>query len=264
MNPNESDQPVVPAGPDFSRPASASSPAADAPASATPKNPPSNPDAGREIPKPTIGYCRGTGKPITAEEATYVNGVLYSKEYASAHQLAPEPASPYAGGPIPPVVNSEVSPGWAFVLGLIPGVGAIYNQQYAKGLFHIVVLATLVTLLDRVHGAGAPFLGLLLAGWFFYMPFEAYHTAKRRQSGLPIEEFPGFGDMPPALRRVPIGPLLLILAGFFFLLDNFGLLHLEEALRFWPVLLIIAGAFLFVQRIQSLPPSGSPEERHVD
>ena len=42
------------------------------------------------------------------------------------------------------VADPSVSPGLAFALGLIiPGVGAIYNGQYAKGLVHVLILSLL-------------------------------------------------------------------------------------------------------------------------
>ena len=34
-----------------------------------------------------------------------------------------------------------------------------------------------------------PLFGMLIAVWVFYMAFEAYHTAKRRQLGQPVDEF---------------------------------------------------------------------------
>ena len=32
-----------------------------------------------------------------------------------------------------------------------------------------------------------PLFGMLIAAWVFYMAFEAYHTAKRRRLGQPVE-----------------------------------------------------------------------------
>jgi len=43
---------------------------------------------------------------------------------------------------VPPAagyVYADVSPGLALFLGLIPGVGAIYNGQYAKGMVHAII-----------------------------------------------------------------------------------------------------------------------------
>jgi len=200
---------------------------------------------------PIVGYCRATGKALTTEDAVTIKGVLYSKEYAGQTKLTEDASSPYAEPMVSVPRNvSDVSPGWAFVLGLIPGVGAIYNQQYAKGLFHIIVFAALISIIDR-PGMDGPFLGFLLAGWYFYMPFEAYHTAQKRQRGEVVDEMSGLVNLPTGMKKLPVGPFLLIGLGFVFLLDNLGLLRIDELLRFWPVLMIAAGVILLMQRLQA-------------
>ena len=84
----------------------------------------------------------------------------------------------------PPVANHEASPGLAFVLGLIPGVGAIYNGQYAKGLVHVIIIGLTISILSNGAARGfEPLLSLLLAAFFAYMAFEAYHTAQRPPAG---------------------------------------------------------------------------------
>ena len=81
-------------------------------------------------------------------------------------------------------------PGLAFVLGLIPGVGAIYNGQYAKGLVHVIIIGLVISVLSNGSAHGLePLVSLMLAGFWFYMAFEAYHTAQRRQRGQPVDEF---------------------------------------------------------------------------
>jgi hypothetical protein len=57
---------------------------------------------------------------------------------------------------------------------------------------------------------------------------------------------------------VPIGPLVLIFAGVVFLLDNLGLLPIEELGRYWPVLLIAVGVGLLFQRLN--PTAGTSAE----
>lgn len=215
---------------------------------------------------PIVGYCRATGKALTSSDSVYVNGILYSKEYAEQTKLTAEPKSPYADAVVADAVasvpkNAEVSPGWAFVLGLIPGVGAIYNQQYAKGLFHIIVFGGLISILER-PGVSGPFLGILLAGWYFYMPFEAYHTAQKRQRGEVVDEMSGLVNLPQGMKKLPLGPFVLIGLGFVFLLDNLGLLRIDDLLRFWPVLMIAAGAILLMQRIQAA--EAVKENGHAD
>jgi hypothetical protein len=103
----------------------------------------------------------------------------------------------YGSGPGTPVnmgapVNlGEPNPGLAALLGLIPGVGAMYNGQYAKGVAHLVIFAILVSLSNNVNGI----FGLFVAGWIFYQSFEAYHTAKARRDGLPLPNAFGFNDI---------------------------------------------------------------------
>jgi hypothetical protein len=78
----------------------------------------------------------------------------------------------------------------AALLGLIPGVGAMYNGQFAKGIVHLAIFAVLMSLSD-VHSI----FGFFVVGWWFYMVFEAYHTAVARRDGLPLPNAFGFNDI---------------------------------------------------------------------
>ena len=44
-----------------------------------------------------------------------------------------------AGGDASDAAGEYLAPGLAFALGFIPGVGAIYNGQYLKGLVHALI-----------------------------------------------------------------------------------------------------------------------------
>jgi hypothetical protein len=93
----------------------------------------------------------------------------------------------------------------AFILGLIPGVGAIYNGQYAKGLVHVIILGLLISIVSSDAAGGLePLFGLMIALWFFYMAFEAYHTARKRLMGERVDEF---SSLVP-IRQQPNGFLL--------------------------------------------------------
>ena len=139
------------------------------------------------------------------------------------------------------------SPGAAFVLGMIPGVGAIYNGQYAKGMVHVIILAMLFMAADNSSGSAALF-GLLIPGFWFYMAFEAYHTARRKKEGLPVDEFSSLGmtDQPT---RFPVAAVLLIVFGIIFLLDNLGFFQIRELMRFWPVGMIALGVYMLYERM---------------
>ncbi len=154
----------------------------------------------------------------------------------------PSRPSPSAGGE---------NAGAAFALGLIPGVGAIYNGEFLKAAVHIVVFGFLVTLADIAGPADAVF-SLLAVGFYFYMPFEAYYTSRKRKlmaEGIdletPIDRFhQQFGEVH---NKELWGGVAMLVLGVLFLVDNFDFLPLRDALRYWPVLLIAAGVLLILR-----------------
>jgi TM2 domain-containing membrane protein YozV len=152
------------------------------------------------------------------------------------------------------------SPGLAFVLGLIPGVGAIYNGQYVKGLVHVVVLGTLISLVDSSYiGSLEPLFGLLIALWFFYMAFEAYHTAHRRLHGLPVDEFSSLIPLRSPRAGSVAGPVALMLLGGLFLIMTTRPEWLREVFRWWPVALIVGGAYMLVARLRTRGAQDIPQ-----
>lgn len=202
---------------------------------------------------PASAFCRDCGRALCAACQHPSNGTIFCQEHApvSTAYTAPPPsaANPYQQSVSP--VNT--SPGVAFLLGLIPGVGAIYNGQYAKGLIHAAIIGVLISLANATEGnAGAAFIAMILVAFWGYMAFEAFHTAKKRQAGLPVEEFSSLIPSNVYMSRAPIGPLALIILGVFFLLDTLHLIAFHEIARFWPVLLIIAGAVMLYNRVTGL------------
>jgi hypothetical protein len=221
-----------------------------------------------------VGYCRACGKALDEATVRNAHGTIYCQEHVPnmtpPGAAAPPPlieASPYTSSPYtsaapPPVTRSDISPGLAFVLGFIPGVGAIYNGQYAKGFVHVILFGLMISVLSNDAARGLePLLAMLLAGFVFYMPFEAYHTARRRQLGQPVDEFsslvPGHGAA-----RFPVAPVILIALGVIFLLDNLDLLDFSRILRYWPVALIALGAYMLYLRL-SLPAPDRSNNREA-
>jgi|SRR5579862_5610519 len=199
------------------------------------------------------GYCRACGKALDASSIRMAQGTIYCAEHVpAAAPPQPPPAeaeSPYTMKTPPPIPDPGVSPGVAFVLGLIPGVGAIYNGQYAKGLLHVFILGMLFTLANNndANGFEAIF-GVLIPAFWAYMAFEAYHTARRRLAGQQVDEFsslmPGKGG--PSF---PMVPVMMILLGVIFLLNNLEIFQLRRMLKYWPVMLIGLGAYLLYLRV---------------
>jgi TM2 domain-containing membrane protein YozV len=92
--------------------------------------------------------------------------------------------------PFVPAAPGAPNPGIAAVLGLIPGVGAMYNGQFFKGLIHVVIFAVLISM---AHYYGI--FGIFIAAWVFYQSFEAYHTAKARRDGDPVPDPLGLNEV---------------------------------------------------------------------
>ncbi len=90
---------------------------------------------------------------------------------------------------VPPPMGGP-SPGLAALLGAIPGVGAMYNGQFVKGMVHVVIFAVLVSA-AHVYGV----FGLFIAAWIFYQMFEAYHTARARRDGDPLPDPLGLNEV---------------------------------------------------------------------
>jgi len=108
-----------------------------------------------------------------------------------------DPGATGAVPPVPPVPPAGFvppadvpNPGLAALLGLIPGVGAMYNGQYAKGIVHLVVFAVLSSLVDT----NGIFL-LFVFGWVAYQSIEAHHTARARRDGTPLPNPFGLNDI---------------------------------------------------------------------
>ncbi|HEY1758975.1 MAG TPA: DUF5668 domain-containing protein [Bryobacteraceae bacterium] len=198
------------------------------------------------------GYCRACGRALAETDVHKAHGAMYCKEHVPQEGDA---ASPYSAPPnssayTSPLPRNDISPGLAFGLGFIPGVGAIYNGQYAKGLVHVAVVGVLISILNAdIPERYEPLVALMLVAFWAYMPFEAFHTARSRQLGHPVDETSSL--VPMGGSRFPGAPVLLIALGTLLLLDNLGIFELRRMLRFWPVVLIGAGVYMLYNRFSA-------------
>ena len=170
-----------------------------------------------------VGFCQDCGRPLTASTIRTVGPGVFCEacleRRIAAGPAASMPGASAAGGytaaqagpapqgawqptgayppppPVPPppgsIYTGVPTPWLAGLLGFIPGVGAMYNGQFAKGVVHLIVFAVLVSLSDHVNGI----FGLFVAGWIFFMAFEAYHTARARRDGLPLPDPFGWNNI---------------------------------------------------------------------
>jgi TM2 domain-containing membrane protein YozV len=197
------------------------------------------------------GFCRACGKGLSQEAIHSYQGTIYCADHLP-RVAAPAPATPGQ--------NPNVSPGLAFLLGLIPGVGAIYNGQYGKGFVHVLIAGLLFTLAGAETGPMEPLFGLFIPVWFFYMAFEAYHTAKKRALGEVVDEFssifPNQGGV-----GFPVLPVLLIGLGIIFLLNNLDIISIRRLMPYaGPVFLIALGCYMLYARAKANAALGTPQE----
>jgi TM2 domain-containing membrane protein YozV len=190
-------------------------------------------------------FCRTCGKSLCEECKRDVRGVIYCEECIAARLAgtAPGVGAPGAGNPV-----------LAAMLGFIPGVGAMYNGQFAKGIVHVIIFAVLVTLADS--GQYEPLWGILIMFFFFYQVFDAHRTAKAKLLGQPVPEDPlglsrglwGSSDVAGTFHNVPTGAVVLIGLGVLFLLSNAGLFHWNWIGKLWPLILIALGVRMYMRR----------------
>jgi len=202
----------------------------------------------------SAAFCIRCGHALCPECIRSVRGSVYC-EPCLGELVGGKPAAENSAGTIPPPsarqqkVVVSTNPGAAFALGLIPGVGAIYNGEFIKAAVHILIFALLVQLNDSARGFGEPLFGFATAAFYFYMPFEAYYTSKKRKfaaEGIdletPIDQFHRqFGEVK---EKELWGGVALVLIGGLFLADNFNIIHFERIGELWPLLLVVLGIWL--------------------
>src|ERR1019366_5678032 len=114
-------------------------------------------------------FCRTCGKALCPNCTRDVRGVIYCEECLSSRLGETVPTTPPAFAGVPPagtpvVIRQGGSPGLAALLSIIPGVGQMYNEQYAKGLIFILIFAALIQMTAHINGL----FGLLIAGFSIY------------------------------------------------------------------------------------------------
>ena len=211
-----------------------------------------------------VGYCRNCGKAMCSICVRPVRDVLYCEDCLATIMGLPAPTPPAAtevpsasaagAAPFVPAAypmpaasgRGHVSPAVAFVLGLVPGLGAVYNGEYNKALIHVVVFVALVLGASSDIDAGPMVLLILGAvGFCFYMAFDAMRTAQAKNSNEtptdPLESW---------TKNRPVGPIILIGLGLLLLLNNFDWFSFHRIGRFfWPAVLIGVGIVMFRNRI---------------
>ncbi len=228
------------------------------------------------------GFCRNCGKPLCQQCAREVRGALYCEQCLANMMAAPQAAAgaahfaPPAASFAPPAATPTYvyaapaqhegpNPGTACALGFIPGLGAVYNGEYIKGLIHVIIFGGVIAALnsDATPGGLQALLGIFLGVFYCYMPIEAYRTARAKRMGLPVTGF--FGETAPpapasagdatsaqasAVHRNYTGSIVIIVIGVICLLATMGVLNSRWIEYLWPLVIVAVGvALLFKRRI---------------
>ena len=214
-----------------------------------------------------VAYCRTCGKPLCANCTRPVRGVIYCEDCLGAKmegvpagtagfvagKFAPAPSGQVPPPPPPPGASSGPNPTVAGILaGFFPfGVGAVYTGQYAKGLAHLAIFGLLVAGCSASSSEALPIIcGIGLAFFYVYQIIDNVRSARAIQVGQPAPDPYGLaatfgGGAKIETTKIPLGAIILILLGVLFLLHTMGLgLDLD---RFWPLLLIVAGGWIFAR-----------------
>jgi len=216
-----------------------------------------------------VAFCRTCGKPLCDQCTRDVRGVIYCEGCLAARMegAGSVPAAgfvppaqtvyPPMGGPSaiprPPINagNAGPNPTVAGILGAVPlGLGAVYCGQYVKGLAHLAIfVAAIVGLSSDLPWQGYMVLGIFLGFFWVYQILDAVRTAKAMQAGEPapdplgLAQTFGTGDKFDTT-KVPTAAAILIGLGALFLINTVFDFSLH---RFWPVILIVIGVWLFAK-----------------
>jgi Domain of unknown function (DUF5668)/B-box zinc finger len=210
------------------------------------------------------GFCRNCGKPMCPACIRPVRDVFYCEDCLATVMgiPAPVPAAavnpgvpstaipvlpPGVPGTLPPAApGSHPNPGIAFLLGFVPGLGAIYNGEYNKAIIHILIFGGII--LGITGGLGDNLEGfwiLALNVFIVYMAIDALRTAKSRQTGQPVND--PFADWS---KNRAMGPFILIGIGGLLLLHNFGFFDYFRVKEiFWPIVVIGIGVLMLRNRV---------------
>lgn len=184
------------------------------------------------------GFCRNCGKPLCPQCTREVRGALYCEQCLSGMLAGPQAVAAARPGDSRPAI--------AATLGIIPGLGAVYNGEYVKALIHVVVFASLIAAMAAdLASSFQAFVVVSFVAFCFYMPVDAYRVAKARSTGEPPPP-----DLLQGPGRKPIGAIVLIGLGVLILLGNFGLLEREWFAKAWPVGLIVLGVWVLMDRMK--------------
>ena len=143
------------------------------------------------------------------------------------------------------------SPALATMMSLMPGLGQIYVGYYQQGFVNIVIIATIISVLASTDGNGpiTPFLGLFLAFFWLYNMVDAARKAtfyNQALAGLGPLQVPE-GDQLLGGRGSLVGGIVMVVIGAIALAHTRFGMSLDWVEHWWPLALVLGGAYLIWQ-----------------
>jgi hypothetical protein len=181
------------------------------------------------------GMCTACGKPLCPECLYKVKSKPFCQDCI------------IQGAEWAPIIKgrrlSSTAPKWAAFWAIIPGIGAVFNNEYLKAIAYFSIFAWLIMMADDVNGI----FGFGAAVFLIFTMFDAYRTAeasvrKNLESGIdPVD--------PPAQENASItwGVLLIIMGALFLLIK---IVPQNVLTILWPIVFILLGGYLIYRASQ--------------
>ena len=166
---------------------------------------------------------------------------------AEVPTLPPLPAAAPRPAPVVPIVKS---PWVALILSLLmPGLGQVYNGQFAKALAFFMAFAGSIYLV--AEGNPLPFA--------VFLPFIIFSNMIDAYRGAALVNQRGLSPVPEEDEaESPAWGISIAVMGVLLLLNNLGWLRLSALVPYWPLLLIAAGLLLLRRSIERKGVNGPP------
>jgi hypothetical protein len=173
---------------------------------------------------------------------------MSSPEANPTGEFPPLPAPPAAPRAPEPAALTVKAPWVALLLSLVmPGLGQVYNGQFAKALAIFIAFSGSIYLITEGHPL--PF-GVFLPFIIFSNMIDAFRSADliNARGAAPLAEEDA---------ESPAWGIALAVMGVLLLLNNLGWLRLAALVPYWPLLLIAAGLVLLRRSLQRKAGNGA-------
>ena len=199
--------------------------------------------------------CAGCNRPLCAACDHRIKAQPYCEDcIVRGVDVLRRPSAPVVAPQMsiypPPLAPANApSPTKATLLAVVPGLGAVYNRQNVKALFHFIGTAGLGQLADStnmgVFGFGA-------FVFFLYTVIDANRSARAIAAGAsPRDDEQRLRWL--FARYMPVWGLALIFAAIIVALSSLPILPgVLTPERIWGVILFVAGAYMLIAYFRSL------------